>query len=29
MYSISILDIADEDASPASVYKLVRPTTLR
>ena len=29
MYSISIIDIADEDASPASVYKLVRPTTSR
>ena len=29
IYSISIIDIADEDVSPASVYKLVRPTTLR
>ena len=27
IYSISIINIADEDASPTSVYKLVRPTT--
>ena len=29
MHGVSIIDIADEDASPASVYKLVRPTTFR
>ena len=27
IYSISIINIADKDASPTSVYKLVRPTT--
>ena len=29
MHGISIIDTTDEDASPASVCELVRPTTFR